>query len=356
MDVDDEEVTEQENEDRSTVDDEAAKHKGEEEAHEEWKRVCEHLLNEPEDSKHRQNLEIVLIGMQRREVAQAALEKAYTVASTSLDIILKNILACAIPIHEKVYDKMLLAEQDLLHHFGSNHTVRQAVLQTLESYNEQWQRKYEGYMSRILPGGDDKTSPPDSIQGKLALSSSNDPKANAAKDMSKDHPDEEDAEEEEDAVPEPDWEELLEFDPSSRDKIEAFLSGRDRWQAACQHFSNALDEIHEQLKLRHTNILQAIEEAYSRICGDLDEQQADIQTKIVSNFQRREQLEKALEEAVKQQQSIFARLMARVSGAGAGGGGVRANAAKAKSTGGGSLLSVDSFSQVFQRGNAYTKP
>jgi hypothetical protein len=65
-------------------------------------------------------------------------------------------------------------------------------------------------------------------------------------------------------------------------------------------------------------MLQTIKQDYISTCNDLDKQEADIKTHIVSNFQHHREL---LKETTKQQPKMFARLMARVGGGGGSGGG-----------------------------------
>jgi uncharacterized protein YukE len=288
----------------------SAPNKGEEdEAEAAWKNIAELILTEPVDVPHRLRLEVLLQGMQRREAAQEALVNAYVVFQAALDASLDKVLTVAVPVHSHCYNKIVLAERDLLHHFASNHVTRQAILQTLQDHKDQWQRKYDGFFSRIFSGQDrsnailgkdvqDKLAPDDSSK---YLKVDAFTVANANKYLAHDGGGGGETEEEEDdAIPDPDWEALLELDPSLRDKVRLFLEGRDRWQTACQRFSNALDKIHEQLKQSHANMLQTIEQAYNRICDDLDKQEACIKAHIVSNFQSRHELQKVLEEAAKQ--------------------------------------------------------
>ena len=336
--------------------------KGEEdEAEAAWKIIAEMILTEPVDAPHRQRLEVLLQGMQRSEAAQEALEKAYVVFQAALDASLEKVLMVAVPVHSHFYNKIVLAERDLLHHFVSNHTTRQAIFQTLQDHNDQWQRKYEGFFSRILPGQDESNAVLGNyIQDKLATDDSSKylkvdtvTVANANKDLAHGGGGGEIEGEEDDAIPDPDWDALLELDPSSRDKVQLFLEGRDRWQTACQRFSTALDEIHEQLKQSHANMLQTIAQAYIRICDDLDKQESDIKTHIVSNFQRRHELEMVLEEAAKQQQNIFTQLMARVGGGGGGMSATNMNASQQhtkKSKGG-----ILPLSHIFHRGGKKRK-
>lgn len=336
----------------------SSQNKVEEEAEVEWKNIAELLLSEPEESTSRQRLEVFLEFAQHREVAQQKLEAAYAVFQAALDASLERVLAVAVPVHAHLYDKLIQAERDLLHHFASNHAARQAILQTLHDHNDQWQRQYEGFLSRILPIGQDESQ----VLLDGAIHDKHSPNGSNSKGVEADTGADANLNNDqavvgggndEDVIPEPDWEALLELDPSSRDKVHLFLQGRDRWQAACQQFSNALDEIQEQLKESHSNTLQTIAQAYNRICEDLDKQEADIKAHIVSNFQRRRELEKALEEAAKQNQNIFARLMARVGGGGmpttaSTNGSQQPHAEKPK---GGGILLMNSLSHVFQRGN-----
>jgi hypothetical protein len=235
----------------------------------------------------------------------------------------------AVPVYEQLCSTMRTLEHDLIQHFAHNHTQRESLVQSLEDYDTAWQSTYSRLMGRVLdkgsscmevePSGNDNSANESGgkqknatvkVRGssKVAHGLNGSEEKNKGVTSNSDHNDDEEEEEE------PDWEALLQHE-QSHESIQLFLEGRDRWQTACQMFSNALDEMHEQLKATNSEILQTVVEAYDVIMNeDLEEQQNDIQEHLAANFQRRQFLENALEEAIKQQQGMFAKLMARVVG------------------------------------------
>jgi Trp operon repressor len=292
----------------------------------EWNAVCELVLKEPEDSVHRKNLEVLLDGIKRKQALVKSLEEAFLSGSKSLDEIKERIPTCIARVYEKVVDKMSNAD----------HEVRQALVLSLEKQNCKWQHLFEGFMARVMNKGDISIA---------FLSSSGQPDGEVleADSAPAGKPDDEGLD--------PDWDSMVQFDPSSGDKIQSFLDSRDRLQEILQAFGDALDHIYEKLTEHNQNVLRQVEEAYGRMYDFMENQQVEIQELVLSNFEHRRELDAALAEAAKKQQNMFSRLMARVSG-----GTTMTGAASRNGGGGGGLRSMNPLSYVFNRGSENAAP
>jgi hypothetical protein len=105
---------------------------------------------------------------------------------------------------------------------------------------------------------------------------------------------------------------LAEYEPS-RENVRIFLTTRDKLQASEDHLSSVLDEIHVALKAEVQAILQVAADLYDHhesICIDMEE---DIQSNLMNNHKRRNELQKSLQDSAMQAQGLFAQLLARVS-------------------------------------------
>ena len=184
-------------------------------------------------------------------------------------------------------------------HFTESHAIRKKTLKKLEEYNENWKARHANFMGRLFPDSTQALEPrSDGGGGHLELSGTKG------------------ADQNDEATSEFNWEEIVRFDPSCKPKIERFLSSRDTWDAAEEKFISAVDEIQENIQNRHQSILQIIEHAYDQIYDDTIGLQEDIQYRMIDNFHRREGLETHLQEAAEKQQSLFQRLIAKVTGPG----------------------------------------
>jgi hypothetical protein len=313
-------------------------HADADEAAKEWNTVCELLLKEPEDSVYRKNLEVLLDGIERKLSHEKSLGEAFDSVSSSLGEIKKRIPTCIAPVYEKIVDKISNAEKELLYHFENNHEVRQALVFSLEKQNGKWQRLFEGFMARVMNKGD--------ISNALLSSSGHDDEVLEADSADAS------AEKADDEEQEPDWDSMVQFDPSSRDKIQSFLDSRDRWHEMLQIFSDTLDHVDEKLTEHIQNGLRQVEEAYGRMYDFTENQKVEIQELMVSNFEHRRELDAALAEAAKKQQNMFSRLMARVSGGAATAGAASRNGGG----GGGGFRSMNPLSYVFNRGSENAAP
>jgi hypothetical protein len=116
------------------------------------------------------------------------------------------------------------------------------------------------------------------------------------------------------SCPEPDWDAVIELDPSTKDAIDSFRKNGERWRAAMDKLEMTIDRVYSDLKEDNETIVQTIEKAYVQILEEMEELQAGIQHYIVHNFEKRTELNHALAEAEKVQLSMFQHLMQRVKG------------------------------------------
>jgi hypothetical protein len=293
------------------VDKSVSLHCQEEQYRAEWKKTCDAILKNPENCPHRERLVVFSSGMEERRAAQASIEQIFQEVHATLNCILEESLACAVPVHENICSKMTDLETDLLSLFQRNHERRRGLLQSLEDFNDTWRMKYNDFTSRVTLEsnrcieGDTEAVSGANAPGELLRSSAQE--SNTPISISKN--DGQDG-----LLTEPDWEDMVEFNPSSCSNIESFLTGSSTWNAACEEFLGCFDDIRQTIEISHSNMLKILEAAYVRLSDGLDGVQMDIQEHIVSNTHRREQIEQALQQVVQQQQSIFSRLMARVGG------------------------------------------
>jgi hypothetical protein len=196
----------------------------------EWDDVVEKIMNDPEATPYRENVEAFVFGIKKLEAAQTSLQVTYEKVHNSLENILENSLAAVVPIHEMDCNVMSSTEMELLELFRYNHGLRKSLLQSLNSHNQQWETKYRNYVSRIVMSGHiDCPSSAVNLTTKdkcSILPSATDCQQNHAISLqNEDYPDSE-----LDAL---DWDVMIQLNPSSQENIEAFLEGCDQWNTAC---------------------------------------------------------------------------------------------------------------------------
>jgi hypothetical protein len=94
----------------------------------------------------------------------------------------------------------------------------------------------------------------------------------------------------------------------------AFLSARQQHQDTNETFHLVLDEIHAGLKEDASAITLIVEKFYNEIETEFEAMERDIEYHLMTNSQRRQDLEARLEEAKKQSQGYFASLLSRLAG------------------------------------------
>jgi hypothetical protein len=298
-----------------------------------WNNTCDAIMKNPESCPHQKHLEVFLSRMEELQAVQASLEQIFQEVHASLSSILEKSLACAVPVHEIICSKMTDVESDLLSLFQRNHGLRRDLLQSLEDFNDTWQKKYTNFTSRVILESNaealSKESLCSSVEELKTISTSVENKG------------------QEGFRAQPDWESIVELNPSSRSSIETFLDGVSDWNAACDEFGSCFDEIRQTIEISHAKMLKILSSASVQISDELASVQIDIQEHIISNTRRREQIEQALQQVVQQQQTIFSRLMARV-----GGKSVKINKGPASETSKGNCLrAMIPFANVFSQNN-----
>lgn len=288
--------------------------------------MCADVLNDKnKGTEVYQKLQIFFDGMKDRSEAHSSFVSVYEQTEKSFDDIIQRALGVAVPIYEQTSSMVREMEQDLIACYSRNHHQREKLVQSLELYDNKWQDTFNSLMRRVIDKSmvavsDDMSQMDNAIDEtntKVNLSDDTNSKVTENKASAQiDSTCVANTEDNDDADgDEPDWDMLVQFEPS-RESIQIFLDYRDRWNVACGNFSIALDEIHDQFKSSTSEILRTVGTVYDRIMNEeLEERQRDIQYNLTNNYRRRKFLETALDEAARQQQGIFMKLMARVSGA-----------------------------------------
>ena len=312
---------------------------------EEWKKVTAQLLQQEDAaSPYRRNLQVFSKGVARRDKAQQRLIQTFHETQAAYEAHAQTTIGAVVPVHEKIQDKMVRAEQELLQHFGGNHEARQAGMAALQAAHAQWQHQYEGFLARFAGrsstaagaggelslsptgGGEENGDDPDDPMI-LGMPDDDDDPSGTLDDDGKEEDggaagksDDDGEEKENPGVPEPDWDALVDDDPASAGHVQAFRESRDLCQAAMFQFEEACDAIDGELKeILQGAMLRSIEDAYTSMTDALAEKQEEIEYLIVYNHKRRTTLNRSLAERQQQQASMFERLMARVTGAAMGG-------------------------------------
>jgi hypothetical protein len=109
------------------------------------------------------------------------------------------------------------------------------------------------------------------------------------------------------------WDDILDHTPSSS-RVMAFLAARQLHQDTNATFHHALDEIHAGLKEDANSITFVVEQFYNKMEMELEPMEQDIEYHLMTNHQRRQDLEARLHEAKKQSQGYFAALLSRLAG------------------------------------------
>jgi hypothetical protein len=275
---------------------------------EEWEDVAREIVQAGDDAPSSysfQHLDSFQKGVERNQAAMQRLELVFEQVDKGLEDNLTNqLLGCVAQMHSHIFAEMEAAEKDIQQHFVSNQECRTRMLQCLDHCNATWQSNSER-LFRSIQGETTNTTEDSPDSSKMPPPMRKDGEGRLTKERC-------DSDQGAgDEMTEPNWDELMEHEPSSR-SIEAFLQGRERWQAAQERFSAALDQIHAGLKELQGNVLQVVVEAIEIMNEKNEEQQIDIRSKLGSNFKRRQFLESAIAKAAQHQHGMFANLYARV--------------------------------------------
>lgn len=274
----------------------------------EWTRQCQSLIQNKNSnaSQYRQRLQHFLKHANLRDSAQNQLERAYEIFQKSLDDHLQTVLKIAVPVHANLFETVVKMEAEIIETFAQNHEARTALVHWLRNVNEKWEQQYQRFLDRIIATHSDP-SRSNNMESHEVQNKQNDSqgKENATFENV-------DTSKEEDE--EPDWEAIVEVDPTSSERVEKFLQSRQMWQAQCQKFSTSLDEIHDELQNSHSRMLTVIAESIGILSDEMDESYDQIRELMMSNFQQREVLDQQLDLVLRQQQNLFAWLRARIGG------------------------------------------
>jgi len=201
------------------------------------------------------------------------------------------------PLHSELQKTTEELESDTVTQMKNNYSTRTKLVDTLEQVQTQWDSACGKLTANVLQ----ETPPPQEQVQATQVDVSH----------AQDHHEEELAE---DALAgeDPDWEALAQYEPS-RKNIEAFLEARDRATVAEDRFTSELDDVHEGFKMFKEQILQTVIDAFTKINEKLDDEEAEIQWRIMDNFERRQQFMKDIHEHSTRAQGIFSSLLARVA-------------------------------------------
>jgi hypothetical protein len=255
-------------------------------------------------SVYRQRLQHFLKHANLRDNAQSQLERAFEVFQKSLDDHVQTVIKIAVPVHASVYEAVVKMEAEIIETFAHNHETRTALVDWLRNVNEMWEQQYQRFLERIVATSSDQP------RFKNTKSHNEEHKRNDSQRVKNAKFDNMDTIKEEDE--EPDWEAIVDVYPTSSKRVESFLRSRQMWQAQCQNFSTALDEIHAELQNFHSQMLTIIADSYGILGDEMDESYDQIREVMMNNFQRREVLDQQLDQVLRQQQNLFAWLRARI--------------------------------------------
>lgn len=110
----------------------------------------------------------------------------------------------------------------------------------------------------------------------------------------------------------PDWEDLLEYEPS-RERILSFLDEREKRNHTMKTFGQSLDDIHSGLESEIEAILQISSNLFNQHEKLYLHSENEIEFFVMENYERRGNLQKELEKSAKHAQGLFANLLSRIS-------------------------------------------
>lgn len=281
-----------------------------------------------EDTVSKKSLSVLWEGTQRREQAQRSLEQVLEESKLGMEAILhQGIVAVVVePFMQEWTTTFEQLDTQLVQSFETNTQRRWDMQQRLDKHQEQWQRQYRRLTGQIQDRKEDEVDNANEIEdvGKVALNgkvkercggneSSDDGADNDG--TQKTQPDESPSKNSQNSSSggEPDWESLLNQDHSpTAERVRRFLETRERLQTAEDQFRAAMDDIHNKFISTTDDLLQIAIDVHNPLDDALGSEESELQYYLVRNYQRRQDLARAVEESAKQAQGVFARLMARV--------------------------------------------
>lgn len=110
---------------------------------------------------------------------------------------------------------------------------------------------------------------------------------------------------------EPNWDDIAKYEPA-RDNVQSFLAAREKLRCADESLLHGMDVIHSGLKTDADAIAQVVIDMYNQHENDSTAVEQDIQYHFMSNYQRRDEFEKRLQDSAKQAQGLIDNLLSRL--------------------------------------------
>lgn len=219
--------------------------------------------------------------------------------------IIEGILTPFLKEYEAIFGPM---ESKLGNAFQKNTQRRRALLARMEQYNTQWKHTY-----RALTGRVEETAIPADAMGDWMPMATNESGATLSQEEDLHDKDEDAVDGKEAPSNDHDWDDLFEQGHKSTvDRMQRYHVALIRLEIADDSLQKSLREIQERLKASTKDILQIVADTYDPIDDSLDYMEAELQYKMVHNFERRQANKKKLKEKGEHQQNLIARLMAKL--------------------------------------------
>ncbi|KAL7438216.1 hypothetical protein ACHAXH_004486 [Discostella pseudostelligera] len=111
---------------------------------------------------------------------------------------------------------------------------------------------------------------------------------------------------------EPNWEEIMQHDPS-RSEVSAFLSARRRRDEANERFATGLDILHDSVQQSMDGLVEIVNTLLNDRATKLYEYEVKLKNDYVHNEKTRANMQAKLEESARAAQGLFANLLMRVA-------------------------------------------
>lgn len=111
---------------------------------------------------------------------------------------------------------------------------------------------------------------------------------------------------------EPNWEEIVQHDPS-RSEVSAFLSARRRRDEANERFATGLDILHDSVQQSMDGLVEIVNTLLNDRATKLYEYEVNLKNDYVHNEKTRANMQAKLEESARAAQGMFANLLMRVA-------------------------------------------
>ena len=285
-----------------------------------WDTPEAEMLKNDEDAQ--KSLKVYKQGSQRREQGQMALNKAAVQSAFGMEVILKETFPDTIVDEFKAEWKNMFEKlnSELEVAFQKNTEKRWEMQDRLDKYGEQWQLQYRALACCIqdVPNPDEakeeskmdnsleqdaKDSMPGDVLGQEVTEN-----ATAAEDLSP-------SKDSDTSGDELDFTLLLDQDHAPTvNRINHFLKTRARLQAAEDEFDASYNHIRAMLDVVTESILNNAIDVHFQLDGALEEDEAELQQYLVSNYRRRAALKLAVKKQQEESLTFLARLYNSIAG------------------------------------------